>query len=185
VGAAAACRGRAARRLAGRAPLPGAPALGRWEPDAGRRGGGGTRPGRGGARWWMPALGVAAALVWALAGGLGGDFGVLPGGGAGTGGRQVAARDAGTGVGAVVALRERTWGTELAAHVTGVRGPRRCALVVVGVDGSVRPVLGWAVPGGRGGEEPLVEGGTALRPAEIARLEVRTDDGERLLSLRP
>ncbi|MCS0637399.1 zf-HC2 domain-containing protein [Streptomyces sp. LP05-1] len=85
---------------------------------------------------------------------------------------------------AAVTLRDRPWGTEVALRMTGVTGPRVCELVVVGADGSEQPVLTWGVYGAEGA--PVLESATALRRAEIDRLEVRSaDDGEPLVTWRP
>ncbi|MEU0273915.1 zf-HC2 domain-containing protein [Streptomyces sp. NPDC006307] len=95
----------------------------------------------------------------------------------------VAATDPATGVTAALALRDRAWGTEVAVRVAGVRGPHVCDLVAVGRDGREWPVMSWATP--VGGDDPVVEGGTALRRDEIARLEVRDREGRRLVSVAP
>ncbi|MZD05752.1 hypothetical protein GTW43_11730, partial [Streptomyces sp. SID5785] len=58
-------------------------------------------------------------------------------------------------------------------------GPRVCALVAVGRDGSRETVASWTVRSGRA----RVQGGAALHPAQIARFEVRAADGTRLLAV--
>ena len=56
--------------------------------------------------------------------------------------------------------------------------------IAVGRDGSRQTVAGWRVPAH--GTRPLgVTGATALHPAQIARFEVRTAAGRRLLALVP
>ncbi|MDN3294870.1 zf-HC2 domain-containing protein [Streptomyces ficellus] len=128
-------------------------------------------------RWRMRLAGVAAALAVAVPGAalLVPEEDPAPV-------LRASATDAATGVAAAVALRDREWGTELALRVTGVRGTRVCELVVVGTDGRAWPVMTWAA---KDGDEPVMEGGTALRLGEIERLEVRSVDGERLVSVRP
>ncbi|MGV9882202.1 zf-HC2 domain-containing protein [Streptomyces sp. NPDC003006] len=95
---------------------------------------------------------------------------------------RLSARDARSGVHATLTARDRAWGTELALTV---RDPaprsRVCELVAVGKDGSERTVTTWQVPA-RSVEIPAV---AALRPDETDRYEVRTADGERLVTLRP
>ncbi|WP_235967383.1 anti-sigma factor [Streptomyces mesophilus] len=92
---------------------------------------------------------------------------------------------------ASVALDEQTWGTQVALRMDRLDGPRRCELVAVGPGGAEQTVLSWSVPQGGygfpgrdGHERPLLaEGGTGLRTDQIRRFEVRTLDGERLLSI--
>ncbi|ORT56118.1 hypothetical protein [Streptomyces sp. CB03238] len=131
-------------------------------------------------RWRSRVVGVAAALAVAVPGAV---LLASPGAGGGDPGvRRAAATDTATGTSASVALREREWGTEVALKVAGVPGPHVCELVVVGTDGRAWPVMTWAT---EEGDEPVMEGGTALRLGEIERLEVRTVEGERLVSVRP
>ncbi|MGI5479516.1 anti-sigma factor family protein [Streptomyces lavendofoliae] len=166
-------------QLAGREPLrPAGAGRGRPAPTGRRR----VRRARRAPvrRWRAGVVGVAAALAVAVPGAVlltspgaeAGDPGVL----------RAAATDTATGASASVALREREWGTEVALRVAGVRGPHVCELVVVGTDGRSWPVMTWATDAG---DEPFMEGGTALRIGEIERLEVRAVDGERLVSVRP
>ena len=84
------------------------------------------------------------------------------------------------------------WGTAVALRLTHLTGPRTCRLVAVGKDGIEHPVLSWSVPEGgygirgrRGHEEPLdIEGGTDVPSGEIGRWEVRTLDGQPLVTLK-
>ncbi|MEU0083408.1 zf-HC2 domain-containing protein [Streptomyces sp. NPDC006274] len=104
---------------------------------------------------------------------------------------RVVASDPVSGVTASVALEDRDWGTSVAMRLSGLAGPRTCRLVAIGKDGVEHPVLSWWVPkGGYGvpkepaGEGPLdLEASTGLHPGEIGRWEVRSDRGERLLSI--
>ncbi|GGW22967.1 zf-HC2 domain-containing protein [Streptomyces xantholiticus] len=104
---------------------------------------------------------------------------------------RVVASDPVSGVTASVALEDRDWGTTVAMRLTGLAGPRTCRLVAIGKDGVEHPVLSWWVPkGGYGVQEesgrqgPLdLEASTGLHTAEIGRWEVRSDSGERLLSI--
>ncbi|MFC8919191.1 anti-sigma factor family protein [Streptomyces sp. NPDC057116] len=158
-------------RPLGSAAVPGSP--------VGRRRSRRARPVRA-RRWRSRVVGVAAALAVAVPGAVllapsgpgGGDAAV----------HRAAAADPATGTSASVALRDREWGTEVALRVAGVRGAHVCELVVVGADGRAWPVMTWAT---EEGDEPVMEGGIALRLGEIERLEVRTEKGERLVSVRP
>ncbi|WP_233414813.1 anti-sigma factor [Streptomyces sp. N35] len=92
---------------------------------------------------------------------------------------------------ASVALDEQPWGTQVALRMDRLDGPRRCELVAVGPGGTEQTVLSWSVPRGGygfpgrdGHEGPLLtEGGTGLRADQIRRFEVRTLEGDRLLSI--
>ncbi len=92
---------------------------------------------------------------------------------------------------ASVSLEKQVWGTEVALRMDRLDGPRRCELVAVGPGGTEQTVLSWAVPQGgygfpgrAGHEEPLLaEGATGLRADQIRRFEVRTLDGERVLTI--
>jgi len=102
--------------------------------------------------------------------------------------RRKEATDSGSGVKAVVAWEPRQWGARVALRLGGVRGPLRCELLAVGSGGRAEVAVGWSVPpkgyGVPGSPEPLtVQGGVAMRPAEIERFEVRTDDGRTLLTV--
>ncbi|UYQ65918.1 anti-sigma factor family protein [Streptomyces peucetius] len=104
---------------------------------------------------------------------------------------RVVASDPVSGVTASVALEDRDWGTSVAMRLSGLAGPRTCRLIAIGKDGVEHPVLSWWVPKGGygvteepGGQGPLdLEASTGLHPAEIGRWEVRSDGGERLLSI--
>ncbi|MEU0374805.1 zf-HC2 domain-containing protein [Streptomyces sp. NPDC006283] len=104
---------------------------------------------------------------------------------------RVVASDPVSGVTASVALEDRDWGTAVAMRLTGLAGPRTCRLIAIGKDGVEHPVLSWWVPEGGfgvqkepGREGPLdLEASTGLHTAEIGRWEVRSDSGERLLSI--
>ncbi|MBB1243000.1 zf-HC2 domain-containing protein [Streptomyces durbertensis] len=100
-------------------------------------------------------------------------------------GEKFRGTDPETKVDATVALTEKRWGTEVAVRLAGVSGPQTCGLVAVGKDGSEQTVTTWAVPEeGYGWEKPAYYvGGAAYDPAEIDRFEVRTLDGERLVTV--
>lgn len=106
--------------------------------------------------------------------------------------RQIVAKDATTGVTAAAATQDRAWGTAVALRLSGLKGPGACRLVAIGKDGIEHPVLTWTVPtggygipGAEGHEDPLdIEGGTDLPSGDIGHWEVRTLDGQPLVSLK-
>ncbi|GHF78801.1 zf-HC2 domain-containing protein [Streptomyces thermodiastaticus] len=96
----------------------------------------------------------------------------------------VTADGAGGGLRAEVRAAPARWGSEVRLRLRDTAGPYTCRLVAVGRDGSRQTVAGWRVPAH--GTRPLgATGATALQPAQIARFEVRTADGRRLLTLDP
>jgi hypothetical protein len=103
----------------------------------------------------------------------------------GQGGRspvRVTATDARSGVWARLTTEDETWGSEVELTVKDGAGPRACRLIAVGRDGSQETVTSWNVP--RHDARPhTVRAGAALRPEEIERYEVRTSDGEHLVTL--
>ncbi|MFK0115668.1 zf-HC2 domain-containing protein [Streptomyces sp. NPDC090994] len=100
----------------------------------------------------------------------------------GEGAVRVAATDERSGVWARVTAENRPWGSGVEIEVKDGAGPRPCRLVAVGRDGSETTVAGWNVPG-HGTRATTVRGGAALHPDQIARYEVRTSGGERLVTL--
>lgn len=126
-------------------------------------------------RLWGAA--VAAVLVLAA---MGQGVALLTGIGAGSGHTAtLRGHDAGTGVAATVTADDRDWGTQVGLDVRDSGGPRVCELVAVGRDGSEQTVGTWTVRG----DDVALDGGVAARPADLARFEVRADDGVPLLSL--
>ncbi|WP_030793126.1 zf-HC2 domain-containing protein [Streptomyces sp. NRRL S-920] len=99
----------------------------------------------------------------------------------GAGPERVSARDARSGVLATLTAHDRAWGTDLALTV---RDPapraRVCTLVAVGKDGSERTITTWKAPG----KTAEIPAAAALRPGQTDRYEVRTTDGQRLVTLR-
>lgn len=82
-----------------------------------------------------------------------------------------------------VTMLSQEWGTQISIELRGAVGPRRCELVAVSTRGETQTVTNWQVPPG-GRNEPLkLSGGTSFLPGDIARLEVRDDKGQVLLSL--
>ena len=101
--------------------------------------------------------------------------------------------DPDTGVSAIVGTRTRSWGTDTVLQLRNVRGPRKCNLIAVSRTGEEEVVTSWAVPrlgygmAGRGPEpvaQPLyIRGGAAMPREDIDHFEVRTFDGEKLVSV--
>jgi anti-sigma factor RsiW len=96
---------------------------------------------------------------------------------------RVTATDERSGVWAQVTAEDEVWGSEVVVEVKDGAGPRACHLVVIGRDGTEERVANWNVP--RHDARPnTMHGGTSQHVDEIARYEVRTADGERLVTLQ-
>lgn len=140
---------------------------------------------RAGRRRWLCA--VAASVVLAVAAPA---TAVLRADGPGP--EQITARDGRTGVSATLTAQGREWGTDIGLRVRDPHGGRVCELVAVGTDGSRQTVTTWKVPLHEPADEPAgqrsadlsTRGGAALPRDDIARYEVRTTDGQPLLTLR-
>jgi anti-sigma factor RsiW len=96
---------------------------------------------------------------------------------------RLTATDEKSGVWAQVSIEDRVWGTDVVLKVKDGAGPRDCRLVVVGHDGSEQTVTSWAVPD-HDARPNTVHGAAALHPGDIARYEVRTAQGDRLVTLQ-
>ena len=103
-------------------------------------------------------------------------------------GEQHKAFNTANGVSAVVGLDQRPWGTHVAIELTGVHGPLKCDLVAVSKTGQSQVVANWIVPspgyGVPGHDQPLfVHGGAAMNKSEIDHFDVRTLDGQTLITV--
>ncbi|OCC09625.1 anti-sigma factor [Streptomyces sp. PTY087I2] len=106
---------------------------------------------------------------------------------------KVSATDPTTRVGATVGMEEKAWGTHTVLELKNVKGPQKCNLVAVSKTGEEEVVTSWSVPqwgyGIEGATNPAakaplyVHGGAAMDREDIARFEVRTFDGERLVEI--
>lgn len=106
------------------------------------------------------------------------------GGGGGEAAVSVAATDERSGVWAEVTWEDEAWGSHLRLTVKDGAGPRVCRLVVIGRNGSEETVTSWSVD--RHDARPnTMRSGSAMHPDEIARYEVRTAQGEHLVTLEP
>jgi anti-sigma factor RsiW len=121
---------------------------------------------------------VAAAIVCAVAG----PGAVLHAGQSAATAVRVTATDERSGVWAQVTAQKEAWGSDVEVRVKDGAGPRACRLVAVGRDGTEQTVTSWTAPGPDTGAN-ILHGGAALHPGQIARYEVRTADGERLVTL--
>ncbi|MEU1415766.1 zf-HC2 domain-containing protein [Streptomyces sp. NPDC049097] len=123
---------------------------------------------------------VAAAVLFAV----GGPSLAL---GSGHGGSSdttaMSATDPDTGVWAEVSTQDRIWGSQVDVTVKDRSGPHPCRLVAVGKDGSEQTVTSWMVPA-EDGEATTVHGGAALQSRQIDHFEVRTRDGQHLVTLK-
>ncbi|MGJ5756435.1 putative zinc finger protein [Streptomyces puniciscabiei] len=93
-----------------------------------------------------------------------------------------AATDPKTGVWAEVTADDGDTGSRLLLKVKDGTGPHACRLVVVGRDGSEQVVGGWMEPGHATGTFTTL-GSSTMHPDQIARYEVRTTDGQHLVSV--
>ncbi|MGW0711280.1 hypothetical protein ACWD4G_35875 [Streptomyces sp. NPDC002643] len=127
-------------------------------------------------RRWLYA--VAASVIIAIGGPA---VAVLAGPGEAP--DTVAATDAETGVWAEVKAQEHVWGSDLALKVKEAEGAHACRLVVVGKDGTEETAANWKSPGGPGSTAEMI-GGTAMQLEDISHFEVRSQEGELLVTLK-
>jgi hypothetical protein len=121
---------------------------------------------------------VAATVAVAVAGP---GLVALSGGGEDT--LQITATDARSGVWAQVRAEDYTSGSQLELKVKDGAGPRTCRLVIIGTDNSEETVTTWNVPR-HDARELTMQGSSSLHPDQIARYEVRSSDGEHLVTLK-
>ncbi|MGW0761873.1 zf-HC2 domain-containing protein [Streptomyces sp. NPDC002814] len=116
------------------------------------------------------AIAVAAPAVAITAGG--GDAGSV----------RITATDERSGVWAQVTAENAASGSQIELSVKDGAGPRPCRLVVRGQDGSEETVTHWMTP--RHDARPnTMHGSSSMHIDQIARYEVRTTDGEHLVTL--
>lgn len=141
-------------------------------------------------RWTV--LAAAAASVAALGGGLGIGFAAAPGplapGTAVIVGQHHSATNPQNGVTGTVGLVTKAWGTYVTLELAHVHGPLECELIAVSKTGERRVVTGWVVaaPGDGVPGHPaplLVQGGTSISLASLARFDVIVVNGKTLLSI--
>ena len=123
---------------------------------------------------------VAASVVFAVAGpGI-----AIVAGGADDGAVRVAATDERSGVWAQITTQDEDYGTDVELQVKDGAGPRSCRLIAIGADGSEQTLTGWTVPS-HDARPNTMHGSAALHPGQIDHYEVRTTDGEHLVTLTP
>jgi len=103
-------------------------------------------------------------------------------------GEEFRATDPGTGTVARVGLESKGWGTHVALELARVNGPNQCQLIAIGKDGTNEVAMTWTVPakgyGTAANPAPLtVHGGTSVGRDQLARFEVRTLDGDVLVTI--
>ncbi|MEV0642798.1 zf-HC2 domain-containing protein [Streptomyces sp. NPDC050619] len=121
---------------------------------------------------------VAASVVLAVAG----PWIAMSAGGADESAVRLTATDERSGVWAQVTTEGEAWGSGVELKVKDGAGPRACRLIAVGHDGSKETVTNWNVRR-HDARANTMQGGTAMHPAQIARYELRTMDGEHLVTL--
>ncbi|MBK3640319.1 MULTISPECIES: zf-HC2 domain-containing protein [unclassified Streptomyces] len=100
----------------------------------------------------------------------------------GDGAVRMAATDAKTGVWAQLTTADADMGSNVELEVKDAAGPRACRLVAVGRDGSEQIVTSWTVPD-HDARPITMRGSTAMHIAEIARYDLRTAQGQHLVTL--
>ncbi|MFE0514351.1 zf-HC2 domain-containing protein [Streptomyces sp. NPDC058964] len=96
--------------------------------------------------------------------------------------RVTAATDTRSGVWAQVTTADADWGSQVELKVKDATGPHSCRLVVIGRDGSEQVAGSWT-ENGHDAATNTMRAGAAMHPDEIARYEVRTADGDRLVTV--
>ncbi|WP_367319284.1 zf-HC2 domain-containing protein [Streptomyces sp. HUAS ZL42] len=121
---------------------------------------------------------VAASVAVALAGPA---VAVVAGGGDDA--VSVTATDEKSGVWAQVTTEDQAWGSKVEVTIKDGAGPRACHLIAIGTDGSEQTVTSWNQPD-HDARPNTMQGAAAWHPDQIARYEVRTMDGEHLVTLK-
>jgi hypothetical protein len=137
---------------------------------------------------WQVAVGAAACAA-ALGGGVAVGI-VTAQGPASTGvvGQRHMATDPTTGVTGTVGLVAKSWGTQVTLDLADVHGPIECQLIAISKTGEQKVVTGWFVPAPGDGvpghpAHLLVQGGTAIPLANLARFKVTVVQGPTLLTI--
>ncbi|MET9077550.1 zf-HC2 domain-containing protein [Streptomyces sp. NPDC004232] len=97
--------------------------------------------------------------------------------------RATAATDPKTGVWAEVTADDEDSGSRLLLKVKDRTGPHTCRFVIVGRDGSEQVAGTWTQSGPAAGTFTAL-GSSPLHPDQIARYDVRTTDGQSLVTLK-
>ncbi|MET8942848.1 zf-HC2 domain-containing protein [Streptomyces sp. NPDC004542] len=126
--------------------------------------------------------GLAASVVFAVAGPAVAVYAGHAGGSGGSGTQVMAATDPQSGVWARVTSENLDSGSRIRLEIKDGSQTRSCRLVAVGHDGSEQVVTNWTAPGD-GTRMSTIEGGSTMHPAEIDRYDVRTADGQHVVTL--
>jgi hypothetical protein len=78
---------------------------------------------------------------------------------------------------------ERLWGSDIELKVKEAEGVHACRLVVIGKDGSEETAANWKSPEGADKPSEMV-GGTAMQREDISHFEVRSQEGDLLVTLK-
>ncbi|GAB2853030.1 zf-HC2 domain-containing protein [Streptomyces deserti] len=97
---------------------------------------------------------------------------------------RITATDERSGVWAQITTQDEVYGSQVELKVKDGAGPRACHLVVIGHDGSEETVTSWSPPRHDARPNTMVSG-SSKHTDEIARYELRTEDGEHLVTLEP
>jgi len=107
-------------------------------------------------------------------------------------GDNLTGTDTRTNVAAAVGLLQKDWGTQVSFALSGIKGPKKCALVLVRTDGTSEQVADWTVTeegwGTAANPKPLMlQAITATPRKEIAHVRVQeitaNGAGETLVSV--
>ncbi|MFI7402475.1 zf-HC2 domain-containing protein [Streptomyces sp. NPDC049541] len=96
---------------------------------------------------------------------------------------RIAATDAKSGVWAQVTTEDAYSGSQIKLEVKDGAGPRPCRLIAIGRDGSEQILTSWTVPS-HDARPITMQGSSSMHTGEIARYELRTADGEHLVTLQ-
>ncbi|MDN3359948.1 zf-HC2 domain-containing protein [Actinomadura sp. DC4] len=96
-------------------------------------------------------------------------------------GRNLVGKDPVTGVQAQINLQSKRWGTALDMHVSGTPRGAHCRVFVVDKDGRSDIAGSWEVPYAAREGSAEYFGSSMIAADQVASIEVRTLDGERLL----
>jgi hypothetical protein len=146
-----------------------------------------------GARKRRRLVAVAAAAVLVIGGPTAallatGDSGSQPVAAPTLATEQHSATNPATGASATVGIADKGWGSAVDLRLAGIRGPLTCSLIAVGQDGSRQTVATWSVPDAGYGtaSQPVpltVHGAAGLHKDAISHFDVRTTDGNLLVSI--
>ncbi|MET9430742.1 MULTISPECIES: zf-HC2 domain-containing protein [unclassified Streptomyces] len=107
--------------------------------------------------------------------------------------QKESATDATTKVSATVGTERKAWGTHTVLELKNVKGPLKCNLIAVSKTGEEEIITSWSVPKwgygipdspDKAARNPLyVHGGAAMERDDIDHFEVRTFEGNRLVTV--